>query len=334
MSDTTSDGGINIALSVPRLCKREQDPAVPGLAELSKKDESWDIHRANADRVAACYSAGGQEFKRYADRISFCSLLLDFRLVPEVSEYVFDATYKLKLAAVLCCRVRTCTVCTWRRSLVWKVKASEAIPKVIADYPNARWLFLTLTAKNCKITELRETLSYLNKSFKRLTELKAWLGKGWIKTVEVTKGKDGKSAHPHLHVLIMVSSSYFSGRDYLSQKRWVELWQKCLRVDYEPVLDIKALKADDSLSGLLTEVIKYQTKPSDLLAGDTEWFLEYTRQVYKTRAISVGGVLRDYFKGLEKEPENFVGDDGLAEIDEGHLYFSWRSKEGKYKLNS
>ncbi|WNN88804.1 protein rep [Gloeocapsopsis dulcis] len=149
---------------------------------------------------------------------------MDFRLVLEAS----DGEYKLKLAASRFCRVRHCPVCQWRRSLMWKAKAYQALPKVKQDYPKYRWLFLTLTVKNCPIYELQKTLDWMNKSFVRLTKLKDFPAIGWIKSVEVTRGKDG-NAHPHIHCLLMVAPSYF-GLNYLSQERWVELWQKSARL--------------------------------------------------------------------------------------------------------
>jgi hypothetical protein len=129
----------------------------------------------------------------------------------------------------------------------------------------------------------------------------------------------------------MVPSSYFSGRDYLLQAKWVELWQKCLRADYKPILDIQAIKPKQSPVALIPEILKYQTKESDLVA-DREWFLEYQRQMHKTRAIAVGGVFRDYFRELEEEPTDLIGEDSEGELDEGHLYFGWKRKLKKYKL--
>ncbi|MFN6483572.1 MULTISPECIES: protein rep [unclassified Nostoc] len=38
-------------------------------------------------------------------------------------------------------------------------------------------------------------------------------------------------------------------------------------------------------------MLKSQVKESDLM-GDKEWFLELTRQLHKSRAIAVGGILR------------------------------------------
>ena len=110
------------------------------------------------------------------------------------------------------------------------------------------------------------------------------------------------------------------------------MWRSCLRVDYQPVLDVQAVKADKSPVTLLSEVLKYQTKESDLVA-DPQWFLEFVRQVHKTRAVSIGGVLRDYFKELEREPDDLIGtDEDETAIDEGHLYFGWKRSEKKYKM--
>lgn len=297
------------------------------LKDVSKRDEVWDKHRANSDVIQGYYY--DSEFSKYSERISSCAQYLDFRLVPN-SE---TGAYKIKLSSARFCHVRHCAVCQWRRSLMWKAKAYKILPQLLIDYPNARWLFVTLTVRNCDITELRETLAWMNKGFKRLSELKAFPAEGYIKTVEVTVGKTPLgSAHPHFHVLMMVKPSYFS-HGYLSQAKWVEMWKKSLRIDYKPMLDVQALKPKDSLAGLLAEVIKYSVKESDLVY-DKEWFLELTNQLRGTKAISVSGILRDYFRELEQEPEDLIGKDDQDEgkPDEGHLYFSWRPKHKKYKM--
>ena len=141
MSENESDAS-NSAYA-PSLPSPTQSEKTPGLADLSEKDKPWDKHRGNADRVSNHYARS--RYQKYSERIDSCSGLLDFRLVPEESEGV----YKLKLAATKFCRVRHCPVCQWRRSLMWKAKAYQALPKVIRDYPKHRWLFLTLTVKNC-----------------------------------------------------------------------------------------------------------------------------------------------------------------------------------------
>jgi len=57
----------------------------------------------------------------------------------------------------------------------------------------------------------------------------------------VTRDKDN-GAHPHFHTLMMVPPSWFT-RDYVKHDRWVELWRDCLRVNYEPNVDIRTVKS-------------------------------------------------------------------------------------------
>jgi plasmid rolling circle replication initiator protein Rep len=310
------------------------DPIVPCLPldgstfleSLSEKDKPWDKHRRNADIISNYYRLGGMD--SHADRVAFCSQLLEFKVVP--SKVL--GQQKLKLASAKFCRVRHCPICQWRRSLRWKAKAYENLPKVVADYPNGRWIFLTLTMKNCELTDLKDTLSHLNQSFRRLSQLKAFPGIGWIKSVEVTRGRDGKSAHPHLHCLILLKDSYYK-EDYLSKTDWIALWKQSLRVDYSPVLDVKAIQAESSPVGLIAEVLKYQCKESDLVASP-EWFIEYVKQVHGTRAVGVGGVLREYFRELEEEPEDLIGHDeqSTEETQGPSIYFRWNRSIKKYVM--
>ena len=76
------------------------------------------------------------------------------------------------------------------------------------------------------------------------------------------------------------------------------MWRRCMRLDYNPVLDLQAVKHGDHPSSLVPELLKYCTKESDL-AADKEWFLELNRQMHKMRAIATGGVLKDYLRELE-----------------------------------
>ncbi len=322
MSETESDESF--AVIVPPTPESLQQSESLGLADLSDRDQVWDKHRANADKVSNHYR-GNEGFNQYSERIDFCSQLLDFRLVPEPEEGIL----KLKLSASRFCRVRTCPVCQWRRSLMWKAKAYQALPKVVKDFPKHRWLFLTLTVKNCPVEELRSTLTHLNKSFVRLTKLKDWPADGWIKSVEVTRGRDG-NAHPHLHALLMVPASYF-GAAYVSQQRWVEMWRSSARLDYNPQTHVRAIAKNHNPTEIVPEILKYQVKESDLVAN-REWFLELSKQLHKTRAVAVGGVLRGYMKELECEPEDLIGNTNEGEVDEGHLYFGWKHKQKKYKL--
>ena len=299
----------------------------PGLSELSGKDKVWDKHRYSADLIANHYR-GEADFEKYAQRIDTCAQLLDFRLVLNVDLGLLE----LKLFGASFCRTPRCPVCQWRRSLKWKGRTLRALPLVVSDYPRHRWLFLTLTQKNCLVTELRNTVTEMNKSFVRLTKQKKWYVNGWIKSLEVTRGIDG-SAHPHFHCLLMVSPSYF-GVNYINQEEWTGLWQRAARLDYEPQVYIRAISKRQNPIVLIPEILKYSLKESDLYKSK-EFLLGVTRQLYKMRCVSVGGVLRQYFKKIEEESEDLITINELkteSEIDEGHLYFEWKYYEKKYRL--
>ena len=214
---------------------------------------------------------------------------------------------------------------------MWKAKAYKVLPKIVAAYPKYRWLFLTLTQKNVPIIQLRETLQHMNRSFQRLSQLKAWPAIGWLRSTEVTRGRDGQ-AHPHFHCLLMVPSSYFSGRDYLKQADWVEMWKKSMRLDYNPVLDVQAVKQGKQPMELIPELLKYCTKESHLVE-DREWLLELTRQMHKMKCVTTGGVLKAYLKELEEDPEDLIGKDDEAEdSDKAFLSFGWKRREKRYRM--
>ncbi|WP_308796156.1 protein rep [Tolypothrix sp. FACHB-123] len=325
MSTQTSDTNF-IPLNESSEFQFSSSQNVINLSQITPIGDIWDKHRANADKVFEYYAQAGEgSFNRYAWRVKMCSKWLEFQLVPEKPEGILQ----LKLSDAKFCRVRHCPVCQWRRSLMWKAKAYKILPQVVTDYPKYRWLFVTLTVKNCQIEELRETLDWMNKAFKRLTELKVWPAKGWVKSIEVTKGRDGVSAHPHLHILAMVQPSYFS-HGYLSHAKWVALWQKCLRINYEPITHISAITKHHDPKILIPEILKYQVKESDLI-GDREWFLELTRQLHKTRAIAVGGILRQYMRELEEKNQDLIAEsEEKDEVDSRTLSFRWERKSQKF----
>ncbi len=51
------------------------------------------------------------------------------------------------------------------------------------------------------------------------------------------------------------------------------------------------------------ETLKYAVKPSDLLAS-SHWLDELTKELQKTRTISIGGCLKNFFS--ENDPEDLI----------------------------
>jgi hypothetical protein len=141
---------------------------------------------------------------------------------------------------------------------------------------------------------------------------------------------------------MMVPSGYFKGQSYINQQQWRQLWQDCLRVDYEPSVHVQAVRsktgagdAGPAAVGLLVaikETLKYTVKGEQLIA-DAPWLVELTYQLHKTRAIALGGVLRNYLSEAEPETEDLIHageDEGDISPDDPCWWFSWREMVKRY----
>jgi plasmid rolling circle replication initiator protein Rep len=299
------------------------------LSEWSPRDKPWDTHRAAADQIANMY--GVPEFQSLGARVALCSLWLGFAWAPERQD---ASVLALKLREAHFCRVRHCPICQWRRSLMWVARLHSALPKLLAQHPKARFIFLTLTQKNPPIAELRITLRGMGKAWERLSQRRIFrIVLGWIRTTEVTRGKDG-TAHPHFHALLMVSSNYFT-KNYVSQQQWVEIWRVALRVDYDPVVDVRVVKntlaQKDDLMPAIRETLKYSVKPADMLV-DAEWFWDLTRQLHKLRFIASGGALKSVLRPEQETEEDLLLLRDREPCDEkASVYFNWQRLPRRYK---
>lgn len=311
------------------------------LTSLSPRDKPWEIHRAEADKIQKLYQR--LEYDRYAERMETCSQRLGFIL-----EAKDEGEMRYRLREAHFCRCRHCAICQWRRMLKWRARFFAALPKIHAAYPTARWLFLTLTVKNCPLEELRDTVNHLNQSWKKLTHYKQFPAIGWVKSLEVTRADDDL-AHPHLHCLLMVSPSYFR-HGYLKHADWTRLWRKAAKLDYEPMVNVKAIQKPRSgkitfneagipeamLSAVL-EALKYSVKPSDFLRANdpdqnAEWLGGLTRALHKTRSTSIGGALRNFLD--DSEPDDLITIDEAeltqSELEQECYWFLWKTTFQKY----
>lgn len=302
------------------------------LTDYSPGDAPWDAHRGQVDDVGGIY-AQAAGFERYASRMAECSGVLRFgwSIDSETGES------RLRLREAQFCRVRYCPVCQWRRALMWRARFYQSIPTILEKYPNARWLFLTLTVRNCAIDELGATLTAMNEGWQRLIKRREFAPVlGWVRATEVTRGQDG-TAHPHFHVLLMVPPGMVSGRHYVKQSRWTDIWRDCMRLDYSPVVDIRVVKSkgqedvSNALRAGITETLKYSVKPDDM-TDDEQWFLELTRQCHRRRFIATGGVLKDILRVDDETDADLALVDGDADgDDDARLSFGWRVTDRRYR---
>lgn len=216
---------------------------------------------------------------------------------------------------------------------MWQARFLKALPELQKAHPKARWVFLTLTVRNCPVEELGKTLDAMSEAWHRFSRRKEFRPVlGWVKAIEITKNYETGYAHPHVHVLLMVRPSYFT-HGYVSQARWTDLWQECLRVDYTPVVHVKAIKdAPEAIKTAVAETLKYTLKPGDL-ADDRDWFLEAMGQLLKRRLVMTGGVLKGILRENEeaRDEELALLGEGLGADEEKWIPFDWRRLVKRYQ---
>ncbi|WP_187951803.1 protein rep [Helicobacter pylori] len=184
--------------------------------------------------------------KKKAIALKECGEWLYFNL----KKHRLTQEQKLKLERMNTCKDRFCPFCNWRRQLKYSKLIYEFLNDLNAKRP-LRFIFLTLTIKSCKLTELRETIKHLSKSFHNLTKTKRFTNSilGFLRVLEFTKKPKTDLMHPHYHVLLAVNPSYFSHSldKYINQAEWRKMWQNSLKCDYEPQVNIKIIKPKNKL---------------------------------------------------------------------------------------
>lgn len=285
----------------------EDNPAQDArdLAAISPRHAKWDRRKADSLTAAAIIE---QRHPKKAKRIDACcdQIALQWHATPEGERFgKVTGTHR-------CFNPKVCDVCATTKANQWRRELGNALPLIIAAHPTFRFVFLTLTVRNCPATELRETLKAMSAAWQRLTKRREVVPilKGFLRGTEVTRGEDG-SAHPHFHVLMIVPARYFTA-DYIPQKRWRELWQEAARLDYDPSVNVKAVKDAAGLVDEVTKIAAYSVKKAEAVA-DPEWFNDFHDQTLGFRFTNTGGLFRDYLKDESAEPLP-VDEDG-AEIE-------------------
>jgi plasmid rolling circle replication initiator protein Rep len=255
-----------------------------------------------------------------ANKIEECGDALWFNL----KEHKTTSEWKLFLENMFTCKDRFCPFCNWRRMMKYSKMIYKHI-RELEEKKKLRYIFLTLTVKNCELSELRTTIQLMQKSFERMSKTVKFKKSvvGFLRVLEFTREKGAKDVfHPHFHILLVVEPSYFNPRydKYIKTSGWSEMWKKALGVSYSPVCDVKIVRQNknetkDANASVVAEMCKYPMKDTDI--ESVEDFEELTNQLKNIRNINAGGILKGILKS-EKEI-----DDDLVHIDEENRDDLW-----------
>ncbi len=265
------------------------------------------------------------------------------------------------------CRARLCPMCNWRKSLKVFSQTSAITDLMLEKYPTTRFIFVTLTQKSCTGEDLPNQIKQMNEAFRKLTspnhkfsfamKFKASL-LGYMRAIEVTYNAKTKMYHPHIHVIFAVKAGYFS-HGYITQRGWRELWQKAMKLDYEPQINvqtIKAKKVDElkelsagelpedagmqkkAMAAAVAETGKYPVKTDELISLSDDDAMEPIIVLSKTlrgkRLVVYGGLFLECQKALALDD---VEDGDLVVVDEeepinevARIMYKFRVKVGCY----
>ncbi|WP_104637549.1 protein rep [Helicobacter felis] len=263
----------------------------------------------------------------------------------------------LALAWAIFCKVKWCPMCAWRKARKILAELLSVFEQIEARYC-VGYVFLTLTIKNPDLRDLRASVAHMSKSWQRLIQTKRFKKAVWgyIRALEFMGDETPEGqAHPHYHSVLVVPTSYFQGSRYIPQAEWAEMWQKALRANYSPIVDIRGVRpkkgatelhrATQSPKGIQTphisptllkalcECTKYLAKGTKLAKLDQEQFLTLDKQAKGLRQYNLGGLVKSIkpiepppldpsiWEFLEKEFYLWCGND-YKQINESDFYNS------------
>lgn len=321
---------------------------------------NWRWHKLNSKRLAESYMR--LDLDKRAANVSYCGDFLFFT--------ASDSGEK-NLKSMFSCKIPLCPMCSWRRSLKIFGQVSKVMNH-IDDHYNYAYLFLTLTVKSVYGEELLKTLDETLAGFKLLGNRKDFknLSKGWFRALEITydrneyitsdmwngnkkkhmkpraenylklglkvgdRNPNYNKYHPHIHMIIAVNQSYFTGEQYLNHAEWTDMWRSCMHLNYDPIVDIRRFKESPKGRGKeVAETAKYTVKASDIFppipkyaseeqineinkkTDDIVWTLD--RALHRRRLIAFGGILKQVHKSLNLDnPEDgdLVNTDNQEEL--------------------
>nr|CDL66132.1 unnamed protein product [uncultured bacterium] len=296
--------------------------------QLTESLKKITLHKLIAEKVNIAQML---QRDRRSEHIQVCGSMLQFLKERNlVSEEI-----RRRLVKGNFCKYRFCPMCQWRMARKVCREVLGRLRTIDEQHNGVALLFLTLTIKNEPLTELNSTVKLLSKAFYRMQQLKQYKDAvlGSIRAIEfLGDNTEAGECHPHFHCLLVVNKSYFKSRDYINFEEWTSLWQRSLRVNYRPVINVQRVKPKGKMSAIVAaalEVVKYSVTSSDLEKLSKEDFQELDRQTRNIRQYNYSGELKDAEPTFDE-----LEDESLWELLEEEYYQWSHGKYSKRKFNS
>ena len=241
--------------------------------------KTFDYHKENSLLYSVRYGKLFPERSKTAERIASCSQFLTYEVYKNMVE---EDLYKKSVKAYTC-KNSFCSMCQYRKSRRLFTEMYHTL-SYLEDVSGRQYsyYFLTLTVKNPPLAELRNTLKHMSQAFQMMfirSDSKVFkpvrrVVKGYYRTLEyLGDNTPSGEAHPHYHILLVMPKKYRpSYPGYISVQEWQSMWRHALKVDYNPIIDIKRVRpsrkkgaSHSAMVSAIAEVTKYSVKPSSVL---------------------------------------------------------------------
>lgn len=281
-------------------CKRNETEKQAKTGKvLSDGKRDWRKYKFQSLAISRAY-AQFKELKKYAHLVSECGSWLKFKACPHGHE--------LRLVGAWFCRCRLCVLCQWRKSLAMYAQVIQLVHAHHKRYKSDIPLLLTLTVPNVKKGELKESLDWMQRSFRLFSKRTAFklVARSWFRSLEITYNEERDDYHPHFHILLLVPKTYFdkSRGIYLSQKDWLKLWQEATGMPEITQVDIRRIRKQAKnankkpVEAIVAEVAKYATKPKSYVKRKPEGEYEANAEVVESLHHSLKRKKMTAFGGL------------------------------------
>ena len=249
-----------------KITKAEKSVAPVDSKDIKKGDAFWDVDKhgnvipwvdrkhqsiqyANALANINEYAATkGIEFKVSEDQVQRVFLCGEYREYKSYVNAETDDVMKHSLHRAFFCKRRMCPQCMWLRTMTESHINKLVLEEIHKEYKSAYGYFLTLTVKNVKADQLKDTIKHIMKSFTKMmrkSRIKKYL-LGYSRTVEVTYNAKTDTYHPHIHAILIFKSSLrnsekgiFKQSKKNGQNEFIDMWQEAAELDYRPSITIE-----------------------------------------------------------------------------------------------
>ncbi len=295
------------------------------VTNLEDERFNWRERKERTMTLSDLYDKAG--YPDYAARVRDCSTFMQFGVYQNGERRLKTANF---------CKLRLCPLCIGRRARRSAWKLSKVLNLVEQEH-KAKFIFLTLTMQNVPGEHLGQAIGELTAAwdrFRKQRQIERSV-KGWFRAIEVIRGdgihKADNGYHPHIHAILAVDPDYFSRASrksgkYLNQADLITRWQKALRVDYLPSVDIATAKAKRKGGGVESaslaaakEAAKYPIKDEEYINPNlpeeraVEIVRDYTVALHGRRLTAFGGWMKDAAKVLDATD---LEDGDLVHVDD------------------